>query len=587
MFSDELLNALHALCMPARHLQQLSVIRLLRLTLVPHIATSLSTSQSLSTAAPRSPSAMPPQSEEPIPKSAPILVFSGGTAFNSVAPALHSLTSCVTHVLPISDNGGSSREISRVIGGPAIGDVRSRLTRLVPKRWKSGGGVARLLNHRLTGTSPQEAEAEFQSILGGSHEIWGDAVTANAAEESVLAITEVDKQTLLAFMRHFQLEVQRCSRDDKSTDKSFDYRHGSLGNFVFSGARVFFGSLPTAVHWFSRLAGIPLDSRVLPIADVGSITLAATLLDGSVILGQDAISHPHQAASASVADGSADSRASSGAATAFEEATYETTLVDKASSGQEPLPSPVVDLFYVRAEESSTSPSFDRVALAASPELLELLAHASCICYAHGSLLTSIVPLLVVKGLKDAIAKHRGRKVLILNGHHDRETSHADYETVDGDSTTKRSCVHRLTASEVVWTIVNAIRSADGADDVQGGKGDKKPLYSPTHGTSQTASIEIRNFVTDVLCVEGSAFATESELTQLRDDLGLKVHILPAASTPPAPPNARSAPADMLSKSNRGGGEMVQCRYEATALAEALFSFASEKGNGDPNCLRL
>ena len=74
---------------------------------------------------------------------------------------------------------------------------------------------------------------------------------------------------------------------------------------------------------------------------------------------------------------------------------------------------------------------------------------------------------------EDAIAKHRGRKVLILNGHHDRETSHADYETVDGDSTTKRSCVHRLTASEVVWTIVNAIRSADGADDVQGGKGDK------------------------------------------------------------------------------------------------------------------
>ena len=560
--------------MPARLIQQLFVILLLRLNLVPYVATSLSTSQSLSTAAPRMSSAMPPQSEAPITKSAPILVFSGGTAFNSVAPALHSLTSRVTHVLPISDNGGSSREISRVIGGPAIGDVRSRLTRLVPKRWKSGGGVARLLNHRLTGTSRQEAEAEFQSILDGSHGIWDDAVGANATEKSGLAITEVDKQTLLAFMKHFRLTVQSCSRDDKNTEKSFDYRHGSLGNFVFSGARVFFGSLPTAVHWFSRLAGISLDSRVLPIADVGSITLAATLLDGSVILGQDAISHPHQSASTFVADGSADSRASSGAATAFEEASYETTLVDKALSGQEPLPSPVVDLFYVQAEESTSN--FDRVALAASPELLELLANASCICYAHGSLLTSIVPLLVVKGLRDAIAKHRGRKVLILNGHHDRETSHLDY-VVDGDST--KPFVHRLTASEVVWTIVNAICSGDSADDVQG-KGDKRPprpLYSPIHASSQTVS-EIKNFVTDVLCVEGSAFASESELAQLRNDLGLQVHILPATSTPPAPPNACSPPADMLSKSSRREGEVVQCRYEATALAEALFSFASEEG---------
>lgn len=32
----------------------------------------------------------------------------------------------------VSDDGGSSSEILRVLGGPAIGDIRSRLIRLIP-----------------------------------------------------------------------------------------------------------------------------------------------------------------------------------------------------------------------------------------------------------------------------------------------------------------------------------------------------------------------------------------------------------------------------------------------------------------------
>lgn len=44
--------------------------------------------------------------------------------------ALRQLTSHVTHVLPVSDDGGSTAEIVRVIGGPAVGDIRSRCLRL-------------------------------------------------------------------------------------------------------------------------------------------------------------------------------------------------------------------------------------------------------------------------------------------------------------------------------------------------------------------------------------------------------------------------------------------------------------------------
>jgi hypothetical protein len=33
-------------------------------------------------------------------------------------------------VLPVSDDGGSTAEIVRVLGGPAVGDIRSRCLRL-------------------------------------------------------------------------------------------------------------------------------------------------------------------------------------------------------------------------------------------------------------------------------------------------------------------------------------------------------------------------------------------------------------------------------------------------------------------------
>lgn len=46
------------------------------------------------------------------------------------AGRLRQLTTRVTYVLPVSDDGGSTAEIVRVLGGPAVGDIRSRCLRL-------------------------------------------------------------------------------------------------------------------------------------------------------------------------------------------------------------------------------------------------------------------------------------------------------------------------------------------------------------------------------------------------------------------------------------------------------------------------
>jgi 2-phospho-L-lactate transferase/gluconeogenesis factor (CofD/UPF0052 family) len=65
-----------------------------------------------------------------------IVVFSGGTAANSLVDCFDELASSrnslLTYAVAISDNGGSSSEINRFIGGPSVGDVRSNVPILLP-----------------------------------------------------------------------------------------------------------------------------------------------------------------------------------------------------------------------------------------------------------------------------------------------------------------------------------------------------------------------------------------------------------------------------------------------------------------------
>ena len=64
------------------------------------------------------------------------MVRSGLLSWGSTSKKHHSighlrqLTTKVAHVLPVSDDGGSTAEIVRVLGGPAVGDIRSRCLRL-------------------------------------------------------------------------------------------------------------------------------------------------------------------------------------------------------------------------------------------------------------------------------------------------------------------------------------------------------------------------------------------------------------------------------------------------------------------------
>lgn len=240
--------------------------------------------------------------------------------------------------------------------------------------------------------------------------------------------------SILAFLVHFHTEVLRHSSE------RFSFRHGSVGNFFFAGARLFFRSLEAAIFVFSRVARIPDGSEVLPaVCTEERLVLAALLADGSVLRGQNEISHPTARPPSAVA-----AAASSPGPNA----------VDKHAAGLAPLSSPIVRVFYAPSDRlhmggveegleglgldggarpaatapappSSQQPPGGELSPPANPRALSALRRADAVVYGMGSLYTSVLPALILEGVGEAVTECAGPKILLLNGGVDRETGAA------------------------------------------------------------------------------------------------------------------------------------------------------------------
>ncbi|XP_031129445.1 uncharacterized protein YNL011C isoform X1 [Ipomoea triloba] len=316
----------------------------------------------------------PTHSSVPTAHQPSLVVFSGGTAFNGVAEELKKLTTCVAHVLPVSDDGGSTAEIVRVLGGPAVGDIRSRCLRLSDQSTSEALAVRTLLGHRLP-LDAQKAKLEWYDIVEGNHNLWK-------------GVSKPYRETIRAFLAYFQDQILRRSED------SFCFSNGSIGNFFFAGARTFFQSLDAAIFLFSRVSDIPTESLVLPVISTNErLTLGCELWDGTIIRGQNEISHPTNG---------------------------RMEPINKGISSSPALASKIKRVFYMSSEGSNL---LHEVFPAVNPTVLEKLRNADCIIFAMGSLFTSICPSLVLLGVGEAIASQSCPKVLLLNGTHDRETS--------------------------------------------------------------------------------------------------------------------------------------------------------------------
>ena len=350
-------------------------------------------------------------------------------------------------------------------------------------------------------------------MVEGTHPLWK-------------GVSEPYKHLIRSFLVHFHSEVLRAP-----LGSTFDWRGGSVGNFFFAGARLFFRSLEAAAFLFCRVARAPEGAAVLPaVATESALALAAVLEDGSVLVGQNEISHPSgfggkggiSRVCSSVVNGGSNDGGGGNEATSGEEEEEEEgngaplpAAVDKESpAARAPLPSPVSRIFYLppddggrhvewegggsgcggetpvsRRESSSVEATTTAAAATAAtaslvaevfpapnPRVLAALGSAEAVVYGMGSLYTSIAPSLILEGVGEAVAAVRGPKVLLLNGSLDRETSLAPSSNASSGSS-KRP----MSASDIAAAIAAAARRERGPS---GGAG----ITSPSSAASSSSS---------------------------------------------------------------------------------------------------
>ena len=167
-------------------------------------------------------------------------------------------------------------------------------------------------------------------------------------------------------------------------------------------------------------------TAVLPaIVSNFSHHISAGLMDGSVITGQNAISHPSEptALNEPLNNSAPYAVMTMNDATA-EDATLPGSLptlrqnnIAFSKLSEEPLQSPIERIWYINPYGQEMRPS-------TNPKVLESINTADALIYSIGSLYTSILPSLILPGVGTAIAQQGGPrfKILILNGSLDRET---------------------------------------------------------------------------------------------------------------------------------------------------------------------
>ncbi|KAI8848571.1 hypothetical protein BC829DRAFT_213578 [Chytridium lagenaria] len=359
-----------------------------------------------------------PPREPPSKSTKSILVFSGGSAANQFVSMLQSITDDICYMLPVSDDGGSTSEIVKVVGGPGIGDIRSRLVRLAETKTTEASAVHNLLSYRLPADEPvnptlmHPAKIEWASIVEGTHSLWKD-------------ISEPYKETIRAFLLQFHYKILKQA----GHGPLFDFRGGSVGNFFLTGCRLFFDSLEAAIFQFARITRSPSRTDVMSIIATtrNTIAIAAALRDGSVVVGQCEISHPGTKTNTgnSISDIPVFVPSTHGTPKAprrqvvnLQQKLFQKSVdgLNGLSSGQSSrcssssnlifskslhatpsLPSPIRRVFYINAEHSETFPTLN--------ELAPLhFQRKKTIIYSMGSLYTSLIPCLIVPGVGSSLA---------------------------------------------------------------------------------------------------------------------------------------------------------------------------------------
>ncbi|KAL5405977.1 hypothetical protein PMIN04_012184 [Paraphaeosphaeria minitans] len=203
---------------------------------------------------------------------------------------------------------------------------------------------------------------------------------------------------------------------------TFDFSGASIGNLFLTGARLFTGSLESAIYLLSSICSVPNHTSVLPAINTNfTHHISAGLSNGTIITGQNSISHPSETTALDTTPLTA--HEDTERHDAIEDANLPGTLptlrkqyINFSKTDEDDLPARIERLWYI-------NPYGQEIRLAANPAVLAALGSAQAIIYSIGSLYTSLIPSLILKGVGTAVAHASIKyKILVLNSTNDRET---------------------------------------------------------------------------------------------------------------------------------------------------------------------
>ena len=262
-------------------------------------------------------------------------------------------------------------------------------------------------------------------------------------------ISSPKRELIRSFLTAINLELVKRLRPTSR----YDFSGASIGNLFLTGARLFTGSFESAIYLLSSICAVPPTISVLPVLNTNfACHIAAGLTDGTVITGQNNISHPSVPTAAVPQPTQPHSpRTETEEHDRVEDANLPGTLptlrkpaIAFSKEHEEDLPARIERLWYINPYGQEITPP-------ANPRVIDAVNGASCVIYSIGSLFTSIVPSLVLRGVGEAVSSPLIRtKILILNGTIDRETgpSNSPYTALDFIAAIANACSESMGLKE-------------------------------------------------------------------------------------------------------------------------------------------
>lgn len=290
-----------------------------------------------------------------------LVFFTGGTALRALSQALTQYTHNSVHLVTPFDSGGSSATLRRAFGMPAVGDMRNRLLALADPDF-APLAVRTLLARRLP------KETEHTALLQILYQL------ASEKDPAWDNIPRIFGEVLRVHLRYFLEHMP----------SNFDPQGACVGNLILAGGymqhNATFGPTLALLSRLLRVHGI-----VLPIVNE-SLHLAATLSDGSVVVGQHRIT--------------------------------------KRANNVTTLPAPVARIFLTVHDPESAIRTHEACQPRVAPLAATYIRAADMLCFPMGSFYTSVLANLLPAGVGTAVAEAHCPKVYIPNTGQDPEQAH-------------------------------------------------------------------------------------------------------------------------------------------------------------------